>query len=95
MAVKVIILRTVPEGAEEHLKPLLQELRSRAMRQPGYISGETLVNIDNPREYLVLSSWQSVEDWNRWIADAQRAAVQKQVDALLGRETLYQIYYHG
>ena len=93
--VKIIILRSVPREKESDLKPLLNKLRSYAMAQPGYISGETLMNADNPEEYLVISTWKNIEDWNQWLSHEQRAELQKEVDTLLGRETMYQVYYNG
>ncbi|RLB78881.1 MAG: antibiotic biosynthesis monooxygenase, partial [Deltaproteobacteria bacterium] len=63
--------------------------------QPGYISGETLRNIDDPEEYLVISTWQSLEDWQRWAKSEQRAEVQNKIDNLLGQKTEYSSYLYG
>lgn len=95
MPVKIIILRKVPHEKDIELKPLLNKLRSYAMAQPGYISGETLMNADDPEEYLVISTWKTIEDWNTWLSHEQRAEVQSEIDKLLGRETMYQVYYNG
>ncbi len=65
------------------------------MAQPGYISGETLINADDPQEVLVISTWDSLEHWDAWLASGERAALQAQVDAITGQETLYQVYYNG
>ena len=56
MAVKVVIRRIVPGDRVEDLEPLLRQLRTRATRQPGYISGETLRRLDKPDEFLVIST---------------------------------------
>jgi heme oxygenase (mycobilin-producing) len=95
MAVKIIIKRRVAKGKEGRLLPLLLELRSRAIAQPGYISGETLRNVDDPEDHLVIGTWQSVEDWKAWKADRGRAEIQSKIDTLLGEETTYAAYYHG
>ncbi|PLY04950.1 MAG: antibiotic biosynthesis monooxygenase [Desulfuromonas sp.] len=97
MSVKIIIVRHVPEDREkaQALKPLLLEMRTLANAQPGYVSGETLVNYDDPSEYLVISTWQTLKDWNHWLKDERRRDVQAKVDALLGTETLYSVYYNG
>ena len=95
MAVKVILLRRVPAEKAGALKPLLVELRALALAQPGYVSGETLMNSDDPEEYLVISSWVSVDHWNAWFNNEDRKRVQQQVDELLGRPTLYQVYYNA
>jgi heme-degrading monooxygenase HmoA len=95
MAVKVVIRRIVPEGRAEDLEPLLRELRTRATDQPGYISGETLRRLDKPDEYLVISTWESVEDWNRWATSQERTEVQGRIDTLLGGETEYAVFHYG
>jgi heme-degrading monooxygenase HmoA len=95
MAVKIIITRSVPKGREEELLPLLLALRSKATVQPGYISGETLRNIDDPEEYMVISTWQSADVWKAWEASQERAELQDKVDALLGEKTQYGVYLYG
>jgi heme oxygenase (mycobilin-producing) len=95
MAVKIIIKRKVRKGKEGQLLPLLLELRSRAITQPGYISGETLRNVNDPEDHVVISTWQSAEHWKAWEADQGRAEIQSKIDSLLGEKTTYAVYYHG
>lgn len=94
MVIKVILLRRVPQEHADELKPLLHEMRALALAQPGYVSGETLMNADDSEEYLVISTWASMEHWNDWLRNTERRMVQQQIDGLLGRETLYQVYYN-
>jgi len=93
--VKIIIKRKIPKGKEGQLLPLLLELRSKATTQPGYISGETLRNVNAPEDYVVISTWQSVEDWKAWEASKGRAEMQNKIDSLLGARTTYGVYYYG
>lgn len=95
MAVKIIIRRRVPKGREGDLLPLLMEMRSKATVRPGYISGETLRNVEDPEEYLVISTWQSVDAWKKWEASNARADVQKRINSLLGEKSSYGIYFYG
>ncbi len=95
MAVKIIILRTVETGKEKELSPLLLKLRSLAMAQPGYISGETLMNADDPEQYLVISSWSNMDYWNKWVESEERLNLQGEIDEVLGEKTYYQVYYNG
>jgi len=57
-----------------------------------HISGETMRNISDPYEFLVISTWKSVEDWERWFANPQRADIEGKIDALLGHPTEYRVY---
>ena len=81
--------------AESHvleLTTLLKKLRALTLDQPGYISGETLRRVDKPGESMVISTWRSVEDWNKWVNNEKRISIQSQIDELLGEETEYAIY---
>jgi heme-degrading monooxygenase HmoA len=95
MSVKVVILRRVPAEKTQVLKPLLIKLRSLALEQPGYISGETWISRDNPEEALVISNWDSEKEWDAWLRHSEREKVQSEIDGLLGRRTRYQVYYAG
>nr|WP_320050561.1 antibiotic biosynthesis monooxygenase [uncultured Desulfuromonas sp.] len=95
MAVKIIIIRQVPPEKEPEIRPLLLKMRSLAHAQNGYVSGETLINFDNPSERIVISTWKTLENWNDWLNNDQRISLQSEVDRILGHETLYQIYYNG
>lgn len=95
MTVKIVIKRTVPKDREAELLPLIKELRILTTRQEGYISGETLQRIDKPGETVVVSTWETVEDWNRWVNSQDRARLQNEIDGLLGKETKYEIYSHN
>ena len=92
MAVKVFIKRHVPQNKAKELSALLKQLRIRTTNQPGYISGETLKRIDRPGENLVISTWQSVDDWRNWVLSKERSEIQDKIDLLLGKETHYEIY---
>jgi quinol monooxygenase YgiN len=95
MTVKIVIKRKVPKDKEKELLPLIKELRIATTQQAGHISGETLQRIDKPGETVVVSTWESAEDWNRWVASPERRALQAKIDNLLGRETEYEIYSYS
>ncbi|MFW5863777.1 MAG: antibiotic biosynthesis monooxygenase family protein, partial [Desulfohalobiaceae bacterium] len=79
--VKAFIKRRVPQDKARDMIPLFRKMRSMAMEQQGYISGETLKNYNDPEEYLVISVWQSPEDWQRWLESRERQQVQDEIDA--------------
>ena len=90
--IKVHIKRKVPEEKREALLVLINQLRSITMGVPGYIAGETLKRVDKSGESLVITKWQSVYYWDTWLQGVERSEIQKQIDALLGDETRYEIY---
>ena len=95
MAVKIFIRRVIAEERINDLLPLFRRLRNLATNQPGYISGETLKRIDSPDQYLVISTWQSLDDWRQWVVSRERIEVQNEIDARLEEETIYEIYQYG
>lgn len=95
MSVRIIIVRHVPKEKAAELRPLLLQMRSLANAQSGYISGETLVNYDDPSENLVISTWKTLDNWNVWLKDPERRSLQAKVDEITGAETMYSVYYNG
>ena len=95
MAVKILIRRNVPENMAREMIPLFRKMRTLANEQPGYITGETLRNLEKPDEFLVISTWETSGDWKRWVQSNERQQIQGQIDALLGGSTEYEIFHYG
>ncbi len=92
MAVRVFIKRHVKESLVEETIQMLSDFRKSAMDQPGYLSGETLTNHYDTKSITVISTWQSVEDWIRWQESEGRASNEAQIENLLDRPTIYEVY---
>ena len=94
MAVRVFIRRRVPPARISGIIQLFRRLRRKALEQDGYISGETLRNLNDPEIYIVISSWKTLEDWKRWSESSERKEIQGKIDNLLGGQTEYDIFYN-
>ena len=92
MAVKILIKRSIGQDVAPAVRPLIVELRAHAMKQHGYISGETLKCVDRPGEYVVISTWQSIEDWNKWLQSQERKILEDKIDSITGKTTEYSTY---
>jgi len=92
MSVKILIKRKVSADKAGKLKDFVMQLRSLSVKQPGYISGESLKSAARPDEYLVVSTWDSADAWKAWLSSKERATIQDQIDALLGAKTEYEVY---
>jgi heme-degrading monooxygenase HmoA len=92
MTVKIFIKRVVSSENVLALTLLLKKLRSLTINQPGYIFGETLKRVDREDECMVISTWRSLDDWNAWLNNSERASIQSEIDLLLGLETDYAVY---
>jgi len=95
MAVKVLINRLIIEDGIEDALPLLKELRIKAMDRPGYISGESLVNHYNPRNIMIIATWQTFDDWINWQESDERDAAEAKLERFLQEPAKYEIYNLG
>ena len=92
--IKVLLERSIKGKQVREITRLLRMMRVLAMQQPGYISGETMRHVSNPDEYLVISTWDTLEDWEKWVSSPPRKALQDKIDKLLGKKTTYDIYHY-
>ena len=72
MSVKILIRRKFKKDVLKDVSGMLIEARKNAMGSKGYISTETLVSHDDPQSVLVVSMWQSKEDWENYKYSAAR-----------------------
>ena len=92
MAVKVFIKRKVADQQTPELEALLRKMRALTLSRKGYISGESFNRLDEPGVSLVISTWQSMDDWREWTLSKERIEVQTEIDKLLGGPTEYEIF---
>jgi len=95
MAVRIIIDRKVKKGKEAEFAKLLRELRLKAVPSKGYISGETLRSLNDHANYIVITTWQSVNDWKEWDKNPERKKIQAKIEKLMSRPTKTKIYFHA
>ena len=95
MAVRIIIDRKVKKGRESSLSKLLRELRLKAIASEGYISGETLRSSEDPQNYIVISTWQGVDQWKNWEKNQERKKIQAKIEKLMVRPTKTKIYLYA
>ena len=95
MAVKVLIRRSVQRNKSEQVFELLKRLRIKAINQPGYISGETLVNHYDPRNMVVISIWRAIEDWINWQESSERIEIDNKLEKLLDAPAQCDVYDLG
>jgi heme-degrading monooxygenase HmoA len=94
MAIKVIIERKAIPGNELELNRLLMELRAKAMKVKGYISGETLRELDDPNTCIVIATWNAIEDWKAWEGNKERVEIQVKIDALLRAPAKHRVFVY-
>jgi len=91
--IKVLLERSVKREKYRELLNLIKELRSAALHQPGYMTGETLVSEDDIVKVLVISSWVSEEHWKAWLTSEQCIQLETITDTLLEGEVKVSVYH--
>ncbi len=92
MAVTVLIKRKVTADKGELLENLYRELVARALQQKGYLSAESMKRVDVQDQHLVISKWEHIDDWSKWLISEARMEIQERIDALIDSKTRFEIY---
>lgn len=90
--VKVVIERHCKQGEETRLEGLLKDLRASCMRNLCYISGETLVEIDDPLTYITIGTWTRFEGWKAWQNCQERQELLQLVSVCIDDEPSVSVY---
>ena len=88
--IRVFIERKAREP--ERLLIPLREIRAAAMKQRGYISGETLVSTEDNSDLVIVSTWQTLKDWKNWEKSEQRIKLEEKIKPLLAKPCTVKTY---
>lgn len=95
MSVKIVIQRKFKEPPTEDDLRVIDEIRIKALRDRGYIGGETVVNADDGREVLVFSAWSTVDDWKTWYGKKDWADLERKLTAQLVEPAKISVFMPG
>ena len=95
MAIKILIKRHFMDDSAKQAFALLNNFRHDAIKQPGYISGETWINHYDPCQITVVSTWQTVEDWIQWEESDEREAHEANLTDTLKFPAQFEVYDVG
>ena len=90
--IRVIIERFIAETLEEHYETAAKQTLQLAVCAPGFISGETLQDINNPRHRIVLCKWRSVKDWQDWQDSLKRKRMMSKLRLLFDKDEKITIF---
>ena len=95
MSIKILIERCFKEPVNPDILKVVEDIRIKALRQRGYIGGETVVNVDDRRELMVISLWSNVEDWKQWYEGKDWQEQEKQLAPHLAGPVTIKTYMPG
>ena len=81
--IRVIIERHIAETMEINYEDAAKDVLQLAIKADGFISGESLKDIRNPRHRMLLCKWRSAADWDRWYNSAERKGVMSKLNLML------------
>ena len=91
--VRVVIEHKIksPEVIDQAID-VIREIRNEAMKQHGFITGETLVNVDDPENMLVISNWENRNAWDTWDKSEKRVELNPRINELLSEPYSVRIF---
>jgi heme-degrading monooxygenase HmoA len=92
MLVTALIKRKLKQGNTLEAFSLMNEMRSQAMNQRGYVSGKTLIDQNDPRKVVVFSEWIGLENWTAWKESSERLDLEKKLEEHLEGPTEIEEY---
>jgi len=95
MTIKIIIDRQFKKAPSADDILIFNDLRIRAMGQDGYISGETLVDVEDNKKIAVLSVWSGMDDWETWRDSRERANLETRLTPHLEKPAKIRVFMMG
>jgi heme-degrading monooxygenase HmoA len=96
--IRVIIEREIAEGLEQYYESAIADLLGVMANAPGYLSGESSVEIHRPNRYVVITRWIDEAAWNRWYQSRERQELLDAIRPFLLKEEkftlLRQLIFH-
>ena len=92
--IRVLIERHIADELNEHYERAARETLQLAMQAHGFISGEALRNADNPNHRLVIATYRTLQDWQRWARSSERLEMMATINPMLETEEKVTVYEH-
>ena len=89
--IRVLIERHIAETLEAAYELRSRKVLQNAFAAPGFISGETLINRNDPNNRFTLSNWRSVSHWENWYQSNQRKELMANLVPMMDREEVITI----
>lgn len=82
--VRVVIEHKIksPEYVNKAVGVIL-DIREEAIKQHGFIAGETLTNVNDRTTVLVISTWENRDAWDIWDKSKKRVELNPLINQLL------------
>tara|TARA_R110001592_G_scaffold296139_1_gene566469 strand:+ start:21773 stop:22057 length:285 start_codon:yes stop_codon:yes gene_type:complete len=84
--IKVIIERFIADSLEANYEATAKEILQKAILSEGFISGESLKDIINPKHRFIICNWRSIIEWQQWELSHERKEMMDKLNLMLEKE---------
>lgn len=95
MTVKILLERKFKEEPSLAEIKIINDLRIAAMQRKGYVSGETLIDLDDHRRIVVISVWTNKAGWDAWVKSGERRKIEASLDKNLKQPPIIRSFMLG
>lgn len=81
--IRVLIERLIADDMAETYERAARSTLHQAFQAPGFISGETFSDLDNPMRRFVLCKFRTARDWQVWAESEERRSMLNQINPTL------------
>ncbi len=92
--IRVLIERHIADGLADLYEEAARATLVQAMQAHGFISGESLHDTQNPDHRIVLATYRTLQDWQRWARSAERQEMMAAINPMLTREEKITLLEH-
>ena len=71
------------EGADRQWDAVMGSRMTGAKKRQGWVGGQLLRSEERPRRRVIIGTWKTRADWERWHKDPQFAETRRQLDGLV------------
>jgi heme-degrading monooxygenase HmoA len=93
--IRVLIERHIAESLEPVYEERSRKILQRAVSAPGFVSGETLVDTNDPNHRFTLANWRSEADWQRWYGSDERKYLMAELVPMMDRDEVITVLQHA
>ncbi|WP_221798227.1 antibiotic biosynthesis monooxygenase family protein [Oceanobacter mangrovi] len=84
--IKVIIDRRIADDMESTYEEAMKRTLHAILEAPGYVSGASYKDARDTHHRVIITNWQSQQDWERWSVSDERKEVIAAFQPILMRE---------
>ncbi len=92
--IRVLIERHIADDLADHYEQAARATLAEAMQAHGFISGEALHNTQDPNHRVVLATYRTLQDWQRWARSAERQEAMAVINPMLVSEEKITLLEH-